>query len=161
MEDRRARMTDKPDPAGEAASTAGGRARFRRRLSKPGVDPFTTVEWERRDAVIQGEGGKIVFEQRGVEFPATWSQLATNVVTSKYFRGPLGKPQRETSVRQLLGRVVSTIVGWGEAQAYFDSTEDRDVFRDELTHLLLEQRVCFNSPVWFNVGVEPHPQCSA
>jgi ribonucleoside-diphosphate reductase alpha chain len=140
---------------------AGSRMRFQRRLSRAGVDPFSTVEWERRDAIIQGEGGKTVFEQRGVEFPTSWSQLATNVVTSKYFRGPLGKPQRETSVRQLLGRVVNTIVGWGDAQAYFETPEDRDIFRDELAHLLLEQRVCFNSPVWFNVGVEAHPQCSA
>ena len=134
---------------------------FERRLSTAGVDPYDTVEWERRDAIIQGEGGKPVFEQRGVEFPAPWSQLATNVVASKYFRGHLGTPQREGSVRQLLGRVVSTIVGWGAAQGYFATDEDRDTFRDELMHLLLEQRACFNSPVWFNVGVEEQPQCSA
>jgi ribonucleoside-diphosphate reductase alpha chain len=134
---------------------------FTRRLSKQGVDPYSTVDWETRDASIQGEGGKIVFEQKGVEFPAGWSQLATNVVTSKYFRGHLGSPQREHSVRQLIGRVVSTIVGWGEEQGYFAEDESRDTFRDELTHLLLEQEACFNSPVWFNVGVEPKPQCSA
>ncbi len=134
---------------------------FTRRLSREGVDPFSTVEWEIRDAVIQGEGGKAVFEQRDVEFPATWSQLATNVVASKYFRGHLGTDTRERSVRQLIGRVVTTIVGWGEAQGYYRSESDRDVFRDELTHLLLGQEVCFNSPVWFNVGVEEKPQCSA
>ncbi len=161
MEERRARVTEDTATDREPSTASGSRMRFSRRFSRAGVDPFSTVDWERRDAVIQGEGGKIVFEQRGVEFPAGWSQLATNVVTSKYFRGPLGKPQRETSVRQLLGRVVTTIVGWGDAQAYFETPEDRDVFRDELAHLLLEQRVCFNSPVWFNVGVEPHPQCSA
>jgi ribonucleoside-diphosphate reductase alpha chain len=125
------------------------------------VDPFSSVEWEKRDAVIQGEGGKKVFEQCDVEFPAAWSQLATNVVTSKYFRGQLGTPKREHSVKQLIGRIVTTIVGWGEAQGYFAEDGDRDVFRDELTHLLLEQQACFNSPVWFNVGVESQPQCSA
>jgi len=160
-EERAARATENVSTRREPTTSTGQRVNFQRRFSKAGVDPYSTVEWERRDAVIQGEGGKIVFEQRGVEFPVSWSQLATNVVTSKYFRGPLGKPQRETSVRQLLSRVVGTIVGWGETQGYFTSTENRDVFRDELTHLLLDQRACFNSPVWFNVGVEGHPQCSA
>src|SRR3954468_3917500 len=92
---------------------------FTRRLSKAGSDPYSSVDWETRDATIQGEGGKLVFEQKGVEFPAGWSQLATNVVASKYFRGHLGTPQREFSVRQLIGRVVTTIVGWGEDQGYF------------------------------------------
>jgi ribonucleoside-diphosphate reductase alpha chain len=149
-----------PD-APAARRTAGRSLAFTRRLSKAGVDPYSTVDWETRDATIQGEGGKNVFEQRGVEFPAGWSQLATNVVASKYFRGHLGTPARESSVRQLIGRVVTQIVGWGEEQGYFADDANRDVFRDELTHLLLEQEVCFNSPVWFNVGVEPKPQCSA
>jgi ribonucleoside-diphosphate reductase alpha chain len=96
-----------------------------------------------------------------VEFPTSWSQLATNVVTSKYFRGSARHAPARDSVRQLIGRVVSTIVEWGETQGYFSSPEDRDTYRDELTHLLLEQRACFNSPVWFNVGVEKQPQCSA
>jgi len=168
MEERAARVADaerevRKTGAKEVAVESAGRARLRftRRLSKAGVDPYSTVEWERRDAIIQGEGGRVVFEQRGVEFPASWSQLATNVVASKYFRGHLGTPQRETSVRQLIGRVVGTIVGWGDAQGYFSTNEDRDIFRDELTHLLLEQQACFNSPVWFNVGVEERPQCSA
>src|SRR5262249_7188563 len=109
-------------------------------------------------------------EQRDVEVPRAWSQLATNVVVSKYFRGPLGTPQRERSVRQLVGRVVSTLGEWGEAQGYFAPPEDSDArdaqdtrrtFEDELTHLLLKQKLSFNSPVWFNVGVEPKPQCSA
>jgi ribonucleoside-diphosphate reductase alpha chain len=111
--------------------------------------------------VIQGEGGETVFEQRDVEVPRAWSQLATNVVVSKYFRGPLGTPQRERSVRQLIGRVVTTIGEWGTAQRYFATPDDRRTFEDELTHLLLQQEASFNSPVWFNVGVEPKPQCSA
>jgi ribonucleoside-diphosphate reductase alpha chain len=160
-EERQARVVEKSDTTSASTGAAGSRVTVDRWFSTHGVDPYSTVEWERRDAVIQGEGGKTVFEQRGVEFPVPWSQLATNVVASKYFRGPLGKPQRETSVKQLLMRVVGTIVGWGDAQGYFATREDRDAFRDELTHLLLTQRACFNSPVWFNVGVEPKPQCSA
>ncbi|TMB51037.1 MAG: vitamin B12-dependent ribonucleotide reductase, partial [Deltaproteobacteria bacterium] len=116
---------------------------------------------EIRSAVISGEGGETVFEQRDVEVPKPWSQLATNVVVSKYFRGPLGTPERERSVRQLIGRVVSTIGAWGEAQGYFATPGDRAAFSDELTHLLLHQKASFNSPVWFNMGVEPKPQCSA
>ena len=111
--------------------------------------------------MISGEGGEVVFEQRDIEVPASWSQLATNVVASKYFRGPLGTPERETSVKQLLGRVVGSIRGWGIDQGVFETTADADVFADELTHLLVEQKASFNSPVWFNVGVEPKPQCSA
>ena len=132
-----------------------------RRFVPAGTDPYDTVEWEIRSAVISGEGGETVFEQRDVEVPKPWSQLATNVVVSKYFRGPLGTPERERSVRQLIGRVVSTIGEWGEAQGYFATPGDRAVFSDELTHLLLHQKASFNSPVWFNMGVEPKPQCSA
>ncbi len=132
-----------------------------RRFVPAGTDPYDTVEWEIRSAVISGEGGETVFEQRDVEVPKPWSQLATNVVVSKYFRGPLGTPERERSVRQLIGRVVSTIGAWGEAQGYFATPGDRAVFSDELTHLLLHQKASFNSPVWFNMGVEPKPQCSA
>src|SRR5206468_163847 len=132
-----------------------------RRFVPAGTDPYETVEWEIRSAVISGEGGETVFEQRDVEVPKPWSQLATNVVVSKYFRGPLGTPQRERSVRQLIGRVVSTIGEWGEAQGYFATPGDRAAFADELTHLLLHQKASFNSPVWFNMGVEPKPQCSA
>src|SRR5213083_2768383 len=132
-----------------------------RRFVAAGTDPYDTVEWEIRSAVISGEGGETVFEQRDVEVPKPWSQLATNVVVSKYFRGPLGTPQRERSVRQLIGRVVSTIGEWGEAQGYFATPGDRAAFADELTHLLLHQKASFNSPVWFNMGVEPKPQCSA
>jgi ribonucleoside-diphosphate reductase alpha chain len=130
-------------------------------FTRPGVDPYSTVEWERRSAVISGEKGEVVFEQQNVEIPKSWSQLATNVVVSKYFRGPLGTPQRESSVRQLIGRVVRTLRSWGEKQGYFSRPGDAEVFSDELTYLLLHQMAAFNSPVWFNVGVEPKPQCSA
>ncbi len=139
----------------------GAGLRLTRHFVAAGVNPYDEVEWDVRSAVIQGEGGETVFEQRDVEVPRPWSQLATNVVVSKYFRGPLGTPQREHSVRQLIGRVVSTIGEWGAAQGYFADPADRGVFEDELTHLLLQQKLSFNSPVWFNVGVEPKPQCSA
>ena len=130
-------------------------------FTRQGVDPFDTVEWEHRDAVISGADGKIVFEQRGVEFPRAWSQTATNVVVQKYFRGTLGTPEREHSVRQMVARVAVTIYGWGKADGYFKSEQDAWAFRDELVHLLLHQKMAFNSPVWFNVGVEAYPQCSA
>ncbi|HXF56511.1 MAG TPA: vitamin B12-dependent ribonucleotide reductase [Actinomycetota bacterium] len=135
---------------------------FRRFFTRPGVHPFDEVEWEVRDAVIPNyrEGGN-AFEQRGVEFPKSWSQNATNIVAQKYFRGPLGTPQREHSVRQMIGRVVDTITEWGRKDGYFASEEDARVFADELTHLLVHQKAAFNSPVWFNVGVEQRPQCSA
>ncbi len=134
---------------------------IRRYFTEPGTDPYATVEWEKRSAVITGEKGEVVFEQHDVEIPKPWTQLATNVVVSKYFRGPLGTPQRERSVRQLIGRVVDTIRSWGVAQGYFATRADASAFADELTHLLLHQKAAFNSPVWFNVGVEPKPQCSA
>ena len=121
--------------------------------------PFDLVEWERRDAVIQGEGS-VVFEQKGVEFPKFWSQLATNVVAQKYFRGALGTPEREYSLRQLISRVTKTIADEGEKRGYFDHNS-AVVFERELAHLILHQKMAFNSPVWFNVGVEPQPQCSA
>jgi len=134
---------------------------FERFFTRQGVDPFETVEWERRDAVISGADGKVFFEQRGVEFPKTWSQTATNVVVQKYFRGTLGTKEREGSVRQMIARVADTIYGWGKADGYFKTEADAWAFRDELVHLLLHQKMAFNSPVWFNVGVEEHPQCSA
>jgi ribonucleoside-diphosphate reductase alpha chain len=145
---------------GRSVATGGG-VDIQRRFVKPGIDPYDEVEWETRSAVIQAEGGETVFEQREVEVPKPWSQLATNVVVSKYFRGPLGTPQRERSVRQLIGRVVKTIGGWGTDQGYFTTPGNRQNFEDELTHMLLQQKFSFNSPVWFNVGVEPEPQCSA
>ena len=138
-----------------------GGLRFERRFTRPGIDPFSEVEWEIRDAVIANERGETVFEQRNVEIPKTWSLTATNVVVSKYFRGNLGTPERERSVRQLLGRVVDTMTSWGYEGGYFASAEDRDIFHDELLHLVLHQKMAFNSPVWFNVGVVERPQCSA
>jgi ribonucleoside-diphosphate reductase alpha chain len=136
---------------------------FKRYFTNGSVHPFEQVEWETRDAVIPNykEGGN-AFEQRDVEFPASWSQNATNIVAQKYFRGTLGTPQRESSVRQLVARVVDTITGWGRKNAYFATEEDAQVFAEELTHLLVNQKAAFNSPVWFNVGVPDTPQqCSA
>jgi len=119
------------------------------------------VEWEIRSATIANDKGMVVFDQPQVEVPKLWSQMATNVVASKYFRGPLGTPSRERSVRQLIGRVANTVTSWGKADGYFASEEDAQTFSDELTHLLLYQKACFNSPVWFNCGIEEKPQCSA
>ncbi|MGE5409269.1 MAG: vitamin B12-dependent ribonucleotide reductase [Syntrophothermus sp.] len=131
-----------------------------RRFSTPGVHPFDQVEWEIRDAVI-GNPESPAFEQRGVEFPKTWSQNATNIVAQKYFRGKLGSPERESSVKQTIGRVAGTIADWGREGGYFASAEDADAFEMELTAILLNQKAAFNSPVWFNVGFEEKPQCSA
>jgi ribonucleoside-diphosphate reductase alpha chain len=134
---------------------------FQRRFTDGKVPPFDKVEWERRTALIGNEKGQVIFRQENVEVPKTWSQTATNIVASKYFHGKPNTPERETSVRQLIGRVVDTVVRWGDEDGYFATTESRNVFRDELTHLLVEQKVAFNSPVWFNVGVQAKPQCSA
>ena len=134
---------------------------FERYFTTPGVDPFDTVEWELRNAVISNEKGEKVFEQKDVEMPKFWSQTATNVVVSKYFRGQIGTPDRERSVRQLIGRVADTIAAWGRGKGYFAAEEDAQTFHAELKHILLYQYACFNSPVWFNVGIEEKPQCSA
>lgn len=146
---------------GSTRPAGKGGLHVRRYFTQPGVDPFDCVEWELRKAVITGEKGEVVFEQDNVEIPRSWSQLATSVVVSKYFRGPLGSPERERSVRQLIGRVVRTLTAWGREQGYFATEADAEAFSAELTHLLLEQKMAFNSPVWFNVGIEEHPQCSA
>ncbi len=130
-------------------------------FTKPGEQPFDGVEWERRTAGITSERGDAVFEQRDVEVPRMWSQTATNIVAQKYFRGQPGTSEREWSVRQLIGRVADTIARWGHEGGYFATEEDRETFRSELTALLVQQRMAFNSPVWFNCGVEPHPQVSA
>ena len=132
----------------------------KRYFTIPGRDPFDEIEWETRDALIPGKGAP-AFEQRDVEFPRFWSQTATNIVAQKYFRGRLASPERERSVKQMIGRVADTIYGWGKEDGYFKSARDAVAFRDELVHLLLHQKMAFNSPVWFNVGVEPAPQCSA
>jgi ribonucleoside-diphosphate reductase alpha chain len=138
-----------------------GRALTIERLfTEPGTHPFDTVEWELRDARI-GHGDRVAFEQQGVEFPKSWSQNATNIVAQKYFRGQLGSPERESSVKQMIGRVADTITGWGRAGGYFADEDDARAFNHELTYILLHQLAAFNSPVWFNVGFEESPQCSA
>jgi len=134
---------------------------YERVFSREGIDPFDEVEWEMRSAVIGNEKGELVFEQREVEIPRFWSQQATNIVVSKYFRGQIGTPEREKSVKQLIGRVVDTITAWAREQKYFASEDDLQAFSDDLKHLLVYQKAAFNSPVWFNVGFEKHPQCSA
>ena len=134
---------------------------FPRYFTLPGVDPFDEVEWEIRSAVIGNEKGKVVFEQRDVEIPKSWSQQATNIVVSKYFRGQMGVPERERSVKQLIGRVVDSITSWARAQKYFASEDALISFSHELKHLLVYQKAAFNSPVWFNCGFEKAPQCSA
>ena len=127
---------------------------FARYFTEAGKSPYDEVEWDRRTASIGNDKGAVIFEQRDVEAPADWSQTATNIVVSKYFYGKIGSPERETSVKQLIGRVVNTIADWGRDQGYFRAPEDAENFRDELAHLMLSQKACFNSPVWFNVGVK-------
>lgn len=134
---------------------------FPRFFSHEGSDPFDEIEWELRAAIISNERGENVFEQHDVEIPKTWSQQATNIVVSKYFRGQLGTAEREHSVKQLVGRVVDTITEWAKTQQYFASERDLYAFRDDLKYLLVNQHAAFNSPVWFNCGVEKAPQCSA
>jgi len=167
-------MSEKPNQdvkrntAAAATSTAsdqqdrsGRRLRVPRYFTTPGRHPFDTLEWERRTATITNDKGDVIFEQQGVEFPKRWSQMATNVVCSKYFYGAVGTPQRETSLRDICSRVTATLQRWGEELGYFDSSEDAESFAMELNHLLCYQMASFNSPVWFNMGVEERPQCSA
>src|SRR5450432_1235004 len=134
---------------------------IRRRYSDATVSPFDAIEWELRTAAITSEKGETIFEQKNVEVPKSWSQTATNIVVQKYFHGRAGGAERETSVRQLISRVANTITGYGEKGAYFKTAADRDAFNDELTAILVNQVASFNSPVWFNVGIEPKPQGSA
>jgi ribonucleoside-diphosphate reductase alpha chain len=134
---------------------------FKRRFTDPKVDPYNAVEWELRTALIGNDRGQVIFRQEDVEVPKSWSQTATNIVTSKYFHGKPNTAERETSVRQLISRVADTIVRWGMEGGYFADAESKHAFHDELTHLLVEQKMAFNSPVWFNVGVQAKPQCSA
>ncbi|MGI8847279.1 MAG: vitamin B12-dependent ribonucleotide reductase [Candidatus Dormibacteria bacterium] len=141
---------------------SGAGLEIERRFTREGVHPFDEVRWERRTASIGNEKGEVVFEQTDCEIPSFWSQMATNVVVSKYFRGPLNTPRRETSVKQMIGRVVDTITAWGRNGGYFASEADTATFSDELCHLLLHQKMSFNSPVWFNIGVPgTQPQASA
>jgi len=132
----------------------------RRYFTIPGRDPFDEIDWEIRDAFIPGKD-KPVFDQKDVEFPKFWSQTATNIVAQKYFRGRMTSPERERSVKQMIGRVVDTISGWGRADGYFATEEEAETFEAELKAILVNQLASFNSPVWFNVGFEEKPQCSA
>jgi len=125
------------------------------------VPPFEKVKWEKRNAAITNDRGEIFFEQKDVEFPDSWSQTAVNVASSKYFHGKMNTPKREFSVKQLIDRVAKTIRNWGWQDGYFASEETADVFYRELTHILLHQKAAFNSPVWFNCGIESRPQVSA
>jgi ribonucleoside-diphosphate reductase alpha chain len=134
---------------------------FTRRFTDGKVHPYDAVEWERRTALIGNEKGQVIFRQEDVEVPKSWSQTATNIVTSKYFHGKPNTAEREGSVRQLIDRVADTIVRWGVEGGYFADAESKHAFHDELKHLLVEQKMAFNSPVWFNVGVQAKPQCSA
>jgi ribonucleoside-diphosphate reductase alpha chain len=132
---------------------------FRRFFTVPGVSPYDSVEWEKRNAQITDAQGNVIFEQKDVEVPKDWSMTATNIVASKYLHGTIGTPERETGVRQLVSRVAETIRDWGLAQGYFRTPEDGATFHDELVHILVRQYAAFNSPVWFNVGcdrIEPN-----
>ena len=150
-----ARVSDKVE-------VEGGGIHVERRFTHEGVHPFDEVTWETRTAAIGNEKGETVFEQKDCEIPTFWSQMATNVVVSKYFRGKLGTPGRETSVKQMIARVAETIGKWGREGGYFATETDAQAFQDELTHLLLHQKMSFNSPVWFNLGVATSkPQISA
>jgi ribonucleoside-diphosphate reductase alpha chain len=135
-----------------------------RKFTKPSIDPMSEqadIYFEKRDALITDIHGKVIFEQKNVEVPKSWSGMATNIVANKYFRGQNGTSNRENSVKQLILRVVNTIADWGDKDKYFLRSKDKEIFRDELIHLLVNQKMAFNSPVWFNVGIEKRPQCSA
>ena len=152
-----------PDPA-SGTEKPNGHSRgleFPRRFTEPGVSPYDLVDWETRDAVITDEHGETIFAQHGVEFPKSWSMMATTIVASKYFHGSLEKGERESSVRQLVGRVAGQLTEWGLKDGYFTDRQAARTFHDELSFLLLNQHAAFNSPVWFNCGIEERPQCSA
>ena len=146
---------------GAKTQAVSSELKYERRFTKKGAHPFDGIIWEKRDAEITDANGKTVFSQKGVEVPSTWSQQAVKIAVSKYFRGQLGTANRETSVKQLVGRVATTIANWGKQGNYFSGDEEAEIFEHELTHILASQMAAFNSPVWFNVGIEPHPQSSA
>ena len=132
---------------------------IRRHFTIEGVHPYEEVVWEQRDSRITNyRDGSVAFEQLGVEVPSTWSVNATNILAQKYFRGTLGLPERETSLKQVADRVVDTITAWGIKDGYFVDNEEAEVFSDELKHLIIHQKAAFNSPVWFNIGVKDVPQ---
>ncbi|MEU3310646.1 vitamin B12-dependent ribonucleotide reductase, partial [Nocardiopsis sp. NPDC006832] len=136
--------------------------KIKRVFTTEGVHPYDTLDWERRDVVMTNwRDGSVNFEQRGVEFPTTWSMNATQIVASKYFRGALGAPEREWSLKQLIDRVVGVYTETGLKSGYFASDEDAEIFDHELKHALANQYFSFNSPVWFNVGTTSSQQVSA
>ncbi len=135
--------------------------RIPRFFTKKGVHPYDLLKWEKRKAVITSSSGEVIFEKEGVEFPSSWTQLATNVVVNKYFKTGLKPGEGEKSLKQVIDRVVKTLSEWGEEGGYFQDSEARETFAMELTHVLVNQYASFNSPIWFNVGVEKKPQCSA
>ena len=155
-----AAQTAQSGPTG-ATGTALKGLTFRRVYSDPSVSPYDAIEWELRTASIVSEKGETIFEQKNVEVPKSWSQTATNIVVQKYFHGRMGTADRETSVKQLIERVAGTITTYGEKGGYFRTSADRDAFHDELAAILVNQVASFNSPVWFNVGIETKPQASA
>ncbi len=145
----------------KAAEQYGKGISMERYYTKEGVHPYDLLTWEKRTAVITNEKGEKVFEQTDIEVPSTWSQTSVNIVAQKYFRGKVGTPERETSMKQLMSRVSVTMANWGRKDGYFATAKDAQIFEDELTWILVNQMAAFNSPVWFNVGINPHPQCSA
>src|SRR5688572_22652472 len=156
--------TEDVAPRAYVAETTKGKTsgiEFPRHFTREGLSPYDEIEWEIRTALISDEKGKVLFQQDDVEMPKSWSQTATNIVVSKYFHGQIGTPDRERSVRQLIGRVVDTITRWAREQKYFASDDALLAFSHELKHLLVYQKAAFNSPVWFNCGFEKAPQCSA
>ncbi|MBU1036776.1 vitamin B12-dependent ribonucleotide reductase [Patescibacteria group bacterium] len=138
-----------------------GGLEVKRHFTKEGMHPYEEVNWEFREASITNDKGEVVFSQKEVQIPSSWSQTATNIAVSHYFRGRLGTKERETSVKQMVDRVAKTITSWGKEQNYFKTEEDADIYEKELTYLLINQYAAFNSPVWYNVGLSEHPQCSA
>src|SRR6202789_57390 len=142
------------NPAFTGAAPNVDGLKIARRFSRDGVSPYNEVQWEKRTALITDNKGNTIFEQKDVEVPLDWSMTATNILASKYLHGQIGTPARETGVRQLVGRVAETIRDWGIAGGYFATPEDAAIFHDELVHLLITQKVAFNSPVWFNVGCD-------
>jgi ribonucleoside-diphosphate reductase alpha chain len=154
-------VTPATSAPGTASADAAPGLKFDRYFTREGIDPFDEIDWDLRSAIIANEKGEMVFEQRDVEIPRFWSQQATNIVVSKYFRGAMDTPERERSVKQLIGRVVDTITAWARKQQYFASEADLQAFSADLKHVLVYQKASFNSPVWFNCGFEKAPQCSA
>jgi len=152
-------ISQETDPLDKTVPTK--EMKLERVFSTKGVHPYDQLQWVKRTAAITSDNGEVIFEQKDVEAPASWSMLAVNVVVSKYFKGAVGQPDRETSIRQMIDRVALTLYKWGKGQGYFQTEEEAEIFLDELTYLLVNQYLAFNSPVWFNVGVEAKPQCSA